>query len=285
MKVIVIGAGAAGMMAAISAAYDNNEVVVYEKNEKPGKKIYITGKGRCNITNDCEIEELFPQIISNPKFMYSSIYAFSNKDVIEMFNNLGCKTKVERGQRVFPVSDKSSDVISALQREMKKQNVEVVYNTPVTDVIVEDNKFKGITIKSKDKKEKVFGDKLIIATGGLSYPSTGSTGDGYEFAKKMGHTIVDLSPSLVPFNLKDNEYTKLQGLSLRNIEVKITSENKKLYSDFGEMLFTHFGISGPVILSGSPAIIKHINALFILPSYEKIIANTGVPLLCAFKGY
>lgn len=261
MKVLVIGAGAAGMMAAISAAYEGNEVIVYEHNEKPGKKIYITGKGRCNITNACETEELFPKIMSNSKFMYSAIYNFTNQDAIDMFNRLGCPTKVERGDRVFPVSDKSSDVISALQKEMKKNNIKLYYNANVEDVCVEEGKFVAIKVSQNGKKMKVNGDKLIIATGGLSYPSTGSTGDGYEFARKLGHTVTELRPSLVPYNLKDSEYRELQGLSLRNVDLTIKINDKKIYKDMGELLFTHFGISGPLVLSSCPILIKELDKI------------------------
>ncbi len=261
MKVLVIGAGAAGMMAAISAAYEGNEVIVYEHNEKPGKKIYITGKGRCNITNACETEELFPKIMSNSKFMYSAIYNFTNQDAIDMFNRLGCPTKVERGDRVFPVSDKSSDVISALQKEMKKNNIKLYYNANVEDVCVEEGKFVAIKLSQNGKKMKVNGDKLIIATGGLSYPSTGSTGDGYEFARKLGHTVTELRPSLVPYNLKDSEYRELQGLSLRNVDLTIKINDKKIYKDMGELLFTHFGISGPLVLSSCPILIKELDKI------------------------
>ena len=259
MKVLVIGAGAAGMMAAISAAYEGNEVYVYEHNEKPGKKIYITGKGRCNITNACETEELFQKIMSNAKFMYSAIYNFTNQDVIDMFNRLGCPTKVERGDRVFPISDKSSDVISALQRELKKNNVKVYYNTNVEDICIDEGKFVAIKVSQNGKKSKVNGDMLIIATGGLSYSSTGSTGDGYEFARKLGHTITELRPSLVPFNLKGSEYKELQGLSLRNVDLTIKVNEKKIYKELGELLFTHFGISGPLVLSSCPILIKELD--------------------------
>lgn len=257
MKVLVIGAGAAGMMAAISAAYEGNEVIIYEHNEKPGKKIYITGKGRCNITNACDTEDLFPKIMTNNKFMYSSIYSFTNSDVIDFFNRIGCTTKVERGDRVFPVSDKSSDVISALQREMKKLNVKIYYNSKVVDVICEEQVFKSIKVREANGHIKnIIGDKLIVATGGLSYPSTGSTGDGYKFAEKLGHTINKLKPSLVPYNLKGAEYRELQGLALKNVELKIEIDNKNIYKDFGELLFTHFGISGPLVLTSCPVLIK-----------------------------
>ncbi len=257
MKVIVIGAGAAGMMAAISAAYEGNEVFIYEHNEKPGKKIYITGKGRCNITNACDTEDLFSKIMTNNKFMYSAIYTFDNNSVIDFFNRLGCATKVERGDRVFPVSDKSSDVISALQREMKKLNIKIYYNAKVIDVITKEDRFESIKIKETSGKQyKVQGDKLIIATGGLSYPSTGSTGDGFDFAKKIGHTVTPLKPSLVPFNLKGSEYREMQGLALKNVELKIDLNGKKVCKDFGELLFTHFGLSGPLVLSSCPLLIK-----------------------------
>lgn len=257
MKVLIIGAGAAGMMAAISAAYEGNEVCIYEHNEKPGKKIYITGKGRCNITNACDTEDLFPKIMTNNKFMYSAIYTFDNNSVIDFFNRLGCTTKVERGDRVFPVSDKSSDVISALQREMKKLNIKIFYNAKVKDVITKEERFDCIKVKeSNGKQYKVSGDKLIIATGGLSYASTGSTGDGYNFAKKLGHTVTTLKPSLVPFNLKGAEYKELQGLALKNVELKIDINGKKVSKDFGELLFTHFGLSGPLVLSACPVLIK-----------------------------
>jgi predicted Rossmann fold flavoprotein len=249
-KVIVIGGGAAGMFAAIYAARSGNEIILLEKNDKLGKKLFITGKGRCNITNAGDMEELFSNLMSNPKFLYGPFYTFNNFDVIDFFEELGLKTKIERGNRVFPESDKSSDVIAALLRELKRLNVDIRYQSEVTDIIIQDNTFKGVTIKGEDKT--LNGDKLIIATGGLSYPSTGSTGDGYRFAKKMGHTITKLYPSLVPMNIEEIELVKeLQGLALKNIKITITSKNKEIYSDFGEMLFTHFGISGPVILSAS----------------------------------
>lgn len=283
MKVLIVGAGAAGMMAAISAAYEGNEVCVYEHNEKPGKKIYITGKGRCNITNACNTEEIFSKIMTNSKFMYSALYTFTNNDVIEMFNKLGCATKVERGERVFPVSDKSSDVISALQREMKKNNVKVQYNSEVTKIITDNNQFAAIEVRENGKKYRVQGDKLIIATGGLSYPSTGSTGDGYTFAKNLGHTIKELSPSLVPFNIKDSEYKELQGLSLKNVELSISVDDKKIYKEFGEMLFTHFGISGPLVLSSSPILIQYLEKA--KKKYNKIMSKKDSNADVTLKGY
>lgn len=255
-KVLVVGGGAAGMIAAIYAARDGHDVTLYEKNEKLGKKIYITGKGRCNITNACDMEELFQSVVTNPKFLYSAFYSYTNYDVIDFFEEIGLPVKIERGNRVFPVSDKSNDVIQALARELKKQNVTVCLNSEVTSVHIKDGRFHGITINN-EKKEST-GDKIIIATGGLSYRSTGSTGDGYRFAKELGHKVTDLYPSLVPFNIKESFIKELQGLSLRNIRVMVMSGKKEIFSDFGELLFTHFGVSGPVILSASSYIIPYM---------------------------
>lgn len=246
-KVIIIGGGAAGMMAAISAAENGNDVHLYEKNEKLGKKIYITGKGRCNVTNGCDVEELFEHIVTNKKFMYSSIYTFDNVRVQEFFENAGCPLKTERGNRVFPVSDKSYDVINALERSMKKYKVDINLFSDVTDLIIEDNVVKGIVVNGK----KIYGDKVIVATGGYSYQSTGSTGEGHRLAAKYGHKVTKCSPSLVPFNVKEEDVKELQGLSLRNCSIAIYDGNRKLYDDFGELLFTHFGVSGPTVLSAS----------------------------------
>jgi predicted Rossmann fold flavoprotein len=256
-KVIVVGGGAAGMMAAIFAARNGHQVTIYEKNNKLGRKLYITGKGRCNITNACVVEDLFHNVVSNPKFLYGAFYAFNSYDVINFFEELGLATKIERGNRVFPQSDKSSDVIAVLQMELERLNVSIQYNKEVTDIIVENKVFRGIRIK--DSNEIIYGDKIIITTGGLSYKATGSTGDGYGFAKKMGHSITKLSPSLVPMNVKEISIAKdLQGLSLKNIHITITSNKKEIYSDFGELLFTHFGVSGPVILSASSYCISYL---------------------------
>lgn len=258
-RVIIIGCGAAGMMAGISAAEEGHVVTIYDKNDKPGKKIYITGKGRCNITNACDTEDLFENIISNRRFMYSSIYSFSNYDVIKFFDKNGCPTKIERGNRVFPTSDKSSDVIKTLYKRLLELNVNIVFNSNVKDIIIKEDKFHGIVVENKNSKcQEINGDKLIIATGGLAYPSTGSTGDGYSFAKKMGHNIIDLSPSLVPINIKGLDCKDLQGLSLKNVKLNIFNNNKKIYSELGEMLFTHFGISGPLVLTGSCYILDSI---------------------------
>lgn len=248
-QVIIIGGGAAGMMAAIAAAGAGHKVCIYEKNEKLGKKIYITGKGRCNVTNACDTEELFQNVVHNAKFLYSSFYAFTNTDIMDLIEKHGCPLKTERGNRVFPVSDKSSDVIHALTAALRKLGVEVELHEEVADVLAEDGHVTGVRLKRGQKV--VFADAVIVTTGGLSYPSTGSTGDGYRFAKELGHTITDLSPALVPFVAKEDVCKELQGLSLRNISVQIRNGKKVLYEEFGEMLFTHFGVSGPVLLSAS----------------------------------
>lgn len=256
-KVLVVGGGAAGMMAAVFAARRGNEVTIYEKNEKLGKKLFITGKGRCNITNACDMETLFDQVMTNSKFLYSSFYAFNNFDVIDFFEQAGVKTKIERGERVFPESDKSSDVIGGLMRELRKLNVEIEYHSEVKEIVTANDTFSGIKLAGKN--EVIKGDSVIIATGGLSYRVTGSTGDGYEFAKKMGHTVTALSPSLVPYNIKEEYVKELQGLSLKNIRVWLRSGKKEVFSDFGEMLFTHFGVSGPVILSSSSYAVPYLS--------------------------
>ena len=255
-KILVIGGGAAGMMAAVFAARNGNEVIIYEKNEKLGKKLYITGKGRCNITNAGDMETLFQSVTSNSKFLYSAFYGFTNFDVIDFFEEIGCKTKIERGNRVFPVSDKSSDVIMAMTRELQRLGVQIEYRTEVEEIVATDGVFEGIRIKGS--KQIIKGDRVIIATGGLSYQTTGSTGDGYKFAKSLGHSVTDLSPSLVPFNIKEEFVKELQGLSLKNIQVRVFSGKKEIFNDFGEMLFTHYGVSGPVILSSSAYAIPHI---------------------------
>ena len=246
-KVIVVGGGAAGMMACHAAAMCGHQVTLLEKNEKLGKKIYITGKGRCNLTNASDMEVLFANVMSNRKFLYSAFYTFDNNQVIDLFEMNGMATKTERGNRVFPVSDHSSDVISTMAKVLKNDNVEVKLNTTVQGLIIKENKACGVIVNGKE----ISADNVILCTGGLSYPSTGSTGDGYEFAKKAGHRITDCTPSLVPFNIREEWVKDLQGLSLKNSAVTIYDEKKKLYSDFGEMLFTHFGVSGPMILSAS----------------------------------
>ena len=258
-KVLIIGGGAAGMMAAAFAAKNGNRVEVFEKNEKLGKKLFITGKGRCNITNAADLEDFFSAVTSNPKFLYSAFYSFTNEQVISFFEELGVKTKVERGGRVFPVSDHSSDVIQALKSEMERLGVKINLNAEVKELITEKNStietVNGIRLVSG---KKISGDAVIVATGGISYPSTGSTGDGYRFARRCGHKVSELSPSLVPMEVKEWYAGELMGLSLRNTEIRITDGKKKLYQEFGEMLFTHYGVTGPVILSASSVVGKKL---------------------------
>lgn len=254
-KVLVIGGGAAGMMAAVAAAGNGAQVLLLEKNEKLGKKLFITGKGRCNITNAADLEDLFSAVVSNPKFLYSSFYSFTNDQVISFFEELGVQTKVERGGRVFPVSDHSSDVIRALEREMDRLGVEIRLRTEVKELIIENSTVKGVLLSSG---KKMYVDAVIAATGGISYPSTGSTGDGYRFAGQCGHKVTELLPSLVPMEVKEWYARELMGLSLRNIEIRVTDGKKKLYQEFGEMLFTHYGVTGPVILSASSIVGKNL---------------------------
>ncbi len=253
-NVIVIGGGAAGMMAAYSASLCGHVVTLIEKNEKLGKKIYITGKGRCNVTNACDIEDLFSNVRTNEKFLYSAFYTFDNNQVIDFFETHGMATKIERGNRVFPVSDHSSDVISTLQKVLKQKNVKIMLNTEVKKIRFQEGTTENSWEVVLSDNTFMSADSLIIATGGLSYPSTGSTGDGYKFAEETGHAVTDCTPSLVPFNVKEKWVPKLQGLALKNTAISIFDNNKMIYSDFGEMLFTHFGVSGPMILSASATI-------------------------------
>lgn len=240
-KVAVIGGGAAGMFAAIYAAKNGNEVQLFEKNERLGKKLFITGKGRCNVTNAADIETLLSNVRANPKFLYSAFYGCSNDMVMDFFENEGCHLKVERGDRVFPVSDHSSDVIAALERAMRREGVKIHLHHE---------------IKSLQELEEF--DSVIVATGGMSYQATGSTGDGYRFAKDLGMKVTELTPGLVPFNIEGEIPKMLQGLSLKNVTAAIYDGKKELYKDFGEMLFTHFGVSGPLILTGSSFVSKQI---------------------------
>lgn len=253
-KIIVVGGGAAGMMAAITAAKKGHEVHLFEKNAKLGRKLFITGKGRCNITNASDLETIFENVVTNRKFLYSALYSYTNEDVIAFFENLGCKTKVERGNRVFPLSDKSSDVIGALAREMNRVGVRVHLETEVKDIIMKENCFEAI----RTGEGVVKGDKVIIATGGLSYPLTGSTGDGFRFAKEMGLKVTDLYPSLVSIHMKEDYVKELQGLSLKNIHVSMKDGKKCVYENFGELVFTQRGVSGPVVLSASSHAIAYL---------------------------
>lgn len=254
-KILVIGGGAAGMAAAVFSARNGQEVHLYEQNEKLGKKIYITGKGRCNLTNSCDMEELLDAVVTNRKFLYSSFYGFTNEETMEFFEQIGLKIKTERGNRVFPVSDHSSDVIRVLKEEMERLHVHIHLSEKVVWIGEKDGVFSNIRL---DDGTEVQGDACIIATGGKSYPSTGSTGDGYRFAQQLGHTVTDLRPALVPVETKEAFVKELQGLSLRNVEVAVYDGKKELYRDFGEMLFTHYGVSGPLILSASSFIGKKL---------------------------
>ncbi|MBO5153119.1 MAG: NAD(P)/FAD-dependent oxidoreductase [Eubacterium sp.] len=257
LKLIVIGAGAAGMMAAISAAQNGipgREILVLERNEKPGKKIYITGKGRCNLTNACEMDELFLNVPRQAKFLYSAFYTFSNEQVIDFFEHAGMKTKVERGNRVFPVSDHASDVIGALKRMMDRLDIQVEYHARVRQILTGEGAVSGVRLE--DGREYHAG-QVLIATGGKSYPTTGSSGDGYMLAQSLGHTITELRPSLVPFTVAEEDVIRMQGLAPKNVRVQIfepAHPKKVLFEDFGEMLFTHFGVSGPLMLSASSVV-------------------------------
>mgnify|MGYP004531754113 FL=1 len=247
-KVMVIGAGPAGIMAAITAA-ENHNVVLVDGNEKIAKKLFITGKGRCNITNGKDIGDFFDYIPGNPHFLYSALYSFTNNDVIEMIESEGTKLKIERGGRIFPESDKSSDIIKALSKKLSKAKVDIKLNSKVTDVFFENNTIKSVEINNS---QKISADYFIIATGGASYPLTGSRGEGQVLAEKLGHKIIDLKPSLVPVELNGDWFKELMGLTLKNVKLDILdSKNKVKYSNQGEMKFTSYGISGPIVLSGS----------------------------------
>lgn len=278
-KIIIVGAGAAGMAAAIAAAESGAEVTLLEKNEKTGKKIYITGKGRCNFTNDCDPEQFFRKVVSNPRFLYSSLYGFTNQQMIEFLEGEGIRTKVERGGRAFPLSDHASDVTKALNGRMKKAGVKLLLNTEVTGLLFADlaeplerkgkrieQRVSGVKVREvrwsgtskgpvsfpvAGSERELAADCVIITTGGLSYPSTGSTGDGYDFAAAAGHSIVPCSPSLVPFETKEPVGDELMGLSLKNVEAAVYDGKKEIFREFGEMMFTHFGVTGPIILSAS----------------------------------
>ena len=250
-KVIVVGGGAAGIMAAISAAESGDSVLLIEKNEKLGKKIYITGKGRCNITNDSDVENLLKNVRSNPKFLYSAFYTFDSYRMMDFLESEGLKIKTERGNRVFPESDKSSDVIRTLKKALEKRKVKILLNTKVNKIDIKDGICKGVEVQSGSRSENYTADKVIVATGGCSYQSTGSTGDGYKFAKDADIKVTKCYPSLVPFNIDSDIPKRLQGLSLRNVKMTLTDKGRAVYEELGEMLFTHFGVSGPLVLSAS----------------------------------
>lgn len=254
-KVVVIGAGPGGILAAGKASQRGHDVTLLEKNDRIGKKILISGKGRCNITNDTDIEGLIENIPGNGNFLYSAFYTFSNQDLIEFLKEYGLETKIERGGRVFPVSDNAKDVNAALLRFLNIAGVNLKLNSPVHEILASEDKIKGVVLKDGSK---ILCDSVVLASGGASYPGTGSTGDGYTMAKKLGHTIIDLKPSLVPLITEEGWVKELQGLSLKNISITLLNKaGKKIYTDFGEMLFTHFGVSGPVILSASRHILDY----------------------------
>ena len=261
-KVIVIGGGAAGMMAAVAAADTGAKVTIYEHNEKLGKKLFITGKGRCNVTNAGDMENLFANVMTNEKFLYSAFYTYDNQAVMDFIEKAGCPLKVERGDRVFPVSDHSSDIIAAFTRELKKRGVQIMLNTGVKELLVEADKIAEASAVDTENGSRIKGvllangkrdmaDSVIVATGGISYASTGSTGDGYRFAEDTGHKVTERKPSLVPFNLKDEWCKEAMGVSLKNVSLRMVCGKKEIYSGFGELLITHFGISGPLVLSAS----------------------------------
>lgn len=248
-KVVIIGAGPAGMTAAYSAAQNGIDVVLVEKNERVGRKLLITGKGRCNITNNCEVEELIANVNTNGKFLYSAFYTFTNDAVMEMFESLGVRLKTERGNRVFPESDRAMDVVDAMSRLIKRKNIKLVTGKTVKDIKEKNGKVESVVLS--DGKE-IKADAVIIATGGASYPRTGSTGDGYRLAEKLGHKITPLKPSLIGLEIQEDFVHKLRGLSLRNVTIKVFGKkNKKIYDDFGEMEFTDYGVDGPIIKSAS----------------------------------
>lgn len=259
-KILIIGGGAAGMAAAVFLGEKNHQVHLFEKNEKLGKKLFITGKGRCNITNTCDDETFFKSVVTNAKFLYSAFYGYSNQDVVSFFENLGLAVKEERGGRIFPVSDHSSDVIRILEKRMKELDVKLHLKSEAEALLTEEGengerKIKGIRLRNG---AEILGEKVIVATGGFSYQATGSTGDGYTFAKEAGHTVTQLRPALVPIATKEEYVTQMQGLALKNIRFTVKDGKKVLYDDFGELLFTHFGISGPLVLTASSYIGKKL---------------------------
>lgn len=252
-KILIIGGGAAGMAAAAFLGEHGHQVHVFEKNEKLGKKLFITGKGRCNLTNSCDEETFFQSVVSNEKFLYSAFHGFSNEDAIAYFEQLGLPLKEERGGRIFPKSDHSSDVIKALEQRMKELDVKIHLNSLVKEILLQetDEGQKKVTGVLLENGQKIVGDKVIVATGGMSYQATGSTGDGYEFAKQAGHKVTTLRSALVPMETKEEYIPRMQGLSLKNVRFTVKDGKKVLYQGFGELLFTHFGMSGPLVLTAS----------------------------------
>lgn len=263
-NVIVIGGGAAGMMAAYAAGMCGHSVTLLEKNEKLGKKIYITGKGRCNFTNACSEEDFLKNVVSNPKFLYSAIYTFNSDAMIDFVEMHGTETKVERGNRAFPASDHASDITKALKNALQEVNVDIQLNTSVSKLIVSGDRVTGVELKNN---KKLSADAVILCTGGLSYQTTGSTGDGLRWAKNIGLNVTDTRPALVPLNTKESYIKEMQGLALKNVKLSIFNGKKKLYDEFGEMLFTHFGVSGPLVLSASSIIGKKLQETGELKAY------------------
>ena len=263
MKVLVIGGGPAGMMAAITASQNKNKVILIEKMQTLGRKLLITGKGRCNITSSLPIEEFIKNTPGNGMFLYSCYQKYTNKDIIKFLKEEGLEVKEERGNRIFPVTDKSQDVLNCFRKKLEKEKVEIHYNTEVKEILYKEDENGTKEVRGvKTNKGDILADKIILATGGKSYPLTGSTGDGYNLAKKLGHTITPIKPSLVPLEVYQRDLCKeLQGLSLRNVGIKIidNNKNKTIYEDFGEMIFTHFGVSGPTILSSSAHLVRYKN--------------------------
>ena len=279
MKVVVIGGGPAGMMSAIMAKEAGNEVILIEKMKSLGRKLLITGKGRCNITSSLPMEEFIKNTPGNGKFLYSAFNNFSNKDIIKFLKKEGLEVKEERGNRIFPVTDKSQDVLDCFIKKLKKDKVEIHYNEKVEEILYDKKEDEKIVTGVRTSKGEIKADKVILATGGKSYPLTGSTGDGYSLAQKLGHTITNLKPSLVPIEIFEKSICKnLQGLSLKNVSIKIVdNKNKKeIYSDFGEMLFTHFGVSGPIILSSSAHLVRYKNI-------DEKFKNKNIKLVIDFK--
>ena len=282
MKVAVIGGGPAGMMAAISASKKGNEVYLIEKNGRLGKKLLITGKGRCNITSSLDIKDFIQNIPGNGKFLYSAFDNYTNNDIINFLKEHGVGVKEERGNRIFPVSDKSMDVLNAFEKELKKKNVKIKLNTRVVGIDTENGRVESLTYENENGQlKKLTADKIILATGGKTYSSTGSTGDGYEIAQKLGHTVTKIRPSLVPLTATGkslNICKDLQGLSLKNVGIKLidSTKNKVIYEDFGEMLFTHFGVSGPTILSASAHLLRYKNI-------DELLKNNKINLVIDFK--
>lgn len=264
MKVVIIGGGPAGMLSAISAGTNKNDVTILEKMNMLGRKLLITRKGRCNITSSIPIDEFIKNVPGNGKFLYSCLNNFTNEDILNILKEEGLQTKVERGNRVFPITDKSQDVLQALLNRLKKLKVKIEVGANVKEILTEQDIVNGVKYIQGGKEKVIKADKVILATGGKSYSATGSTGDGYELAKKVGHTVTEIKPSLVPISTKGKDLEicrRMQGLSLKNVAIKIkdAKNNKIIYEDFGEMIFTHFGVSGPVILSGSAHLLRYKN--------------------------